>query len=166
MGFSISGGEFLVILVVIMLVVGPSRMPAVAKGVTRIVKSTRLQLTKWRAALDDQMGDDFKQVDLSKLDPRQYDPRRLIREAVQEEMDEWKKLMNPLSPMPPSSRPSAPKSSGTGKMPAQSATKAEGVQLTQARPTPAPAAPVKPRRIRTSSSPTMKTRAKTLKRGK
>lgn len=165
MGFSISGGEFLVILVVIMLVVGPSRMPAVAKGVTRIVKSTRLQLTKWRASLDDQMGDDFKQVDLSKLDPRQYDPRRLIREAVQEEMDEWKKLMNPLAPMPPSSRPSVPKGSGTGKMPAQSVTRAEDVQLTQTTPPSAPAV-VMPKRIRTSSSPTMKTRAKTLKRRK
>ncbi|EPD30914.1 twin-arginine translocase TatA/TatE family subunit [Gleimia europaea] len=163
MGFSISGSEFLVILVVIMLVVGPSRMPAVAKGVTRIVKSTRLQLTKWRASLDDQMGDDFKQVDLTKLDPRQYDPRRLIREAVQEEMDEWKKLMNPLAPLPPSSKPSAAHFGGEGKTSAQTPVKSEA---SQSPAVPAPVVPVKPRKIRVSSSPTMKTRAKTLKRGK
>lgn len=163
MGFSISGSEFLVILVVIMLVVGPSRMPAVAKGVTRIVKSTRLQLTKWRASLDDQMGDDFKQVDLTKLDPRQYDPRRLIREAVQEEMDEWKKLMNPFAPLPPSSKPSAAHFGGEGKTSAQTPVKSEAPQSPAV---PAPVVPVKPRKIHVSSSPTMKTRAKTLKRGK
>lgn len=86
----------MVILVVIMLVVGPSRLPKITETVTRWIKRLRIQLTKWRANLDSEIGEDFKDLDLTKLDPRQYDPRRLIREAVQEEMDEWKKLMGPL----------------------------------------------------------------------
>jgi sec-independent protein translocase protein TatB len=30
----------------------------------------------------DEMGDDFNDVDWRKLDPRQYDPRRIIRDAL------------------------------------------------------------------------------------
>jgi len=30
----------------------------------------------------DEMGDDFDDVDWRKLDPRQYDPRRIIRDAL------------------------------------------------------------------------------------
>lgn len=95
----------MVILVVIMLVVGPSNLPKVTETVTRWIKRLRIQLTKWRANLDAEIGDDFKDVDLTKLDPRLYDPRRLIREAVQEEMDEWKKLMGPLGDQGSTKRP-------------------------------------------------------------
>ena len=34
----------------------------------------------------DEMGPDFDDVDWKKLDPRQYDPRRIIREALDEEV--------------------------------------------------------------------------------
>ena len=32
----------------------------------------------------DELGPDFDDMDWKKLDPRQYDPRRIIREALQE----------------------------------------------------------------------------------
>ena len=33
----------------------------------------------------DELGPDFDDMDWKKLDPRQYDPRRIIREALQEQ---------------------------------------------------------------------------------
>lgn len=102
------------ILLVITLVVGPSRLPAITETVTRWIKRLRIQLTKWRANLDAEIGDDLKGVDLSKLDPRLYDPRRMIREAVQEEMDEWKKLVGPLG-IEPGSLTTRPQSASSSK---------------------------------------------------
>ena len=38
--------------------------------------------------LREEMGPDFDDVDWKKLDPRQYDPRRIIREALLEDSDD------------------------------------------------------------------------------
>lgn len=94
--FPVSGLQLLLILFVVAVVVGPSRLPAVAANVSRWVKASRRELAKLRATLNDEVGDELKDLDLSKLDVRQYDPRRMIREAVQEELDEWKELIRPL----------------------------------------------------------------------
>lgn len=34
----------------------------------------------------EELGPDFDDMDWKKLDPRQYDPRRIIREALQEDL--------------------------------------------------------------------------------
>lgn len=155
------------ILVVAMLVVGPSRLPAVAANVTKLVKRTRVELTKWRAVLDSEMGEDFKQMDLSKLDPRQYDPRRLIREAVQEEMDEWKKLMNPLSDVSaqPSRTPrtggNAPALTSAQKRALEAAAKLEFEQTLKEQA--AAQAELKRKRIRSSAPPTMRVAGRNVK---
>ena len=38
-----------------------------------------------RDRMREEMGPDFNDVDWKKLDPRQYDPRRIIREALLED---------------------------------------------------------------------------------
>ncbi|MDO5728241.1 MAG: twin-arginine translocase TatA/TatE family subunit [Actinomycetaceae bacterium] len=111
--FGISGLQLLLILFVVAVVVGPSRLPTVAATITKWVKTSRVQLAKLRETLDEEVGEDLKDLDLSKLNVRQYDPRRMIREAVQEELDEWKQLVSPLGmdkPKPSPSRPPAPRS--------------------------------------------------------
>lgn len=94
--FGISGGEFLVILLVIVVVVGPTRLPQVTRELTSWVKLARLQLAKARAFVDDEIPEDLRGFDLGALNIRRYDPRAIIREAVQEEIDEWKRLVAPL----------------------------------------------------------------------
>lgn len=46
------------------------------------------------------MGEDFDEVDWRTLDPRQYDPRRIIREALLDDA--------PTPPVKPQSAPMAP----------------------------------------------------------
>lgn len=96
--FGISGPEILVISVVLLVIMGPSRLPEVTSTLTKWVKNARVQLTKLRANLDGEMGEDLRNLDLSVLNVRQYDPRNIIRQAVQEEMEEWRQLVNPLAP--------------------------------------------------------------------
>ena len=101
MPFGISGSEIVVILIVVAIVVGPSRIPQVTQTVARWVRTLRLKLTKLRSSLDAEYGEELKELDFRRLDPRQYDPRHLVREAVRQEMDEWMKLVDPHSGVNP-----------------------------------------------------------------
>ncbi|EEH63736.1 MttA family protein [Gleimia coleocanis DSM 15436] len=96
MSFPISGPEFLVLLLVLTVIIGPSRIPEVAKSISKWLRAARLQLAKLRTELDSTGDLGLNDIDFSALDPRQYDPRRLVKQAVQEEMDEWKALLSPL----------------------------------------------------------------------
>ncbi|MDY2941605.1 MAG: hypothetical protein SOS98_04710 [Varibaculum sp.] len=91
--FGIDGSEMLLILVVAVIVVGPVRAAQALGWLRDSVASLR----KWSAHLRQQTAEteDGLQVDLSKLDPRQYDPRRIIKEAVAEEIQLWVEQTRP-----------------------------------------------------------------------
>lgn len=74
--------KLLLILVVAALLVGPERLPRYAEALARLTVRARELLTGAKSRMRDEMGDDFDDVDWRKLDPRQYDPRRIIREAL------------------------------------------------------------------------------------
>ena len=40
-----------------------------------------------KTQLKEELGDEYEEVDWRKLDPRQYDPRRIIREALVEDVE-------------------------------------------------------------------------------
>lgn len=74
-----SGWEFFVLLVVFVLIIGPQRLPEYTRNVIRGVRKARKWVDDSRATVEDEMG--IAIDDLRKYDPRQYDPRRIIREA-------------------------------------------------------------------------------------
>jgi sec-independent protein translocase protein TatB len=80
--FDINGGEFLVLLVVAVFVIGPERMPEYAAKLAKLVKQLRALADTAKVQLREQMGPDFDDVDWKQYDPRQYDPRRIVREAL------------------------------------------------------------------------------------
>jgi len=80
--FDINGGEFLVILLVAVIVVGPKRLPGYAEQLARLVKQGRGMLADARRRVDDELGDEVKDIDWEALDPRRYDPRRIVRDAL------------------------------------------------------------------------------------
>ena len=80
--FGINGWEFVIILVVAMLVIGPERLPTYAEQLGTMVRRGRDLLQNAKARVDDELGPEFSDVDWSKLDPRQYDPRRIVRDAL------------------------------------------------------------------------------------
>lgn len=79
--FGINGGELLILIVVAIIVVGPERMPEYAKQLREWVVGVRTMVDRGRDQLKEEVGDE---VDWSQLDPRQYDPRRIVREAFNE----------------------------------------------------------------------------------
>jgi sec-independent protein translocase protein TatB len=78
----INGGEFIVLVVLAVLLIGPERLPGYAAQLASLVKRAKLLLQDAKSRVDTELGDDFKDVDWSKLDPRQYDPRRIVRDAL------------------------------------------------------------------------------------
>jgi sec-independent protein translocase protein TatB len=80
--FDINGGEFLVILVLALVLVGPERLPQYAAQLARLVKRVRSFAADAKDRVSDELGPELADVDWSKLDPRQYDPRRIVRDAL------------------------------------------------------------------------------------
>ena len=78
----INGGEFVVLVVLAALLIGPERLPGYAAQLAALVRRGKAFLQDARSRVDTELGSEFKDVDWSKLDPRQYDPRRIVREAL------------------------------------------------------------------------------------
>ncbi len=80
--FGINGSEFIVLLVVAAVVLGPERLPRYAQQLARLVRELRRMAQGASAQMRDELGPEFDEIDWRKLDPRQYDPRRIVREAL------------------------------------------------------------------------------------
>jgi sec-independent protein translocase protein TatB len=75
----INGSEFLVIALLALILVGPARLPEYVRGLRAAVLRLRALIRDGQAALKEELGED---VDWSQWDPRTYDPRRIVREAL------------------------------------------------------------------------------------
>lgn len=86
MSFGLTFDKLLIILVIAVFLIGPDRLPALAAQLARLVKTLRGFADGARDRMREEMGPEFDEVDWRKLDPRQYDPRRIIREALLDEV--------------------------------------------------------------------------------
>jgi sec-independent protein translocase protein TatB len=82
MFFGLTIEKLLLIGLVAGLLIGPERLPRYVESLTRFVRRARDYVTTAKTRMKDEMGSDFDDVDWRTLDPRQYDPRRIIREAL------------------------------------------------------------------------------------
>jgi sec-independent protein translocase protein TatB len=85
--FGISSSEFIVLVVVAAVVLGPERLPQYAQQLGRLIRELRRMAQGASEQVKAELGPDFDDVDWRKLDPRQYDPRRIVREALSETID-------------------------------------------------------------------------------
>lgn len=83
MGLTID--KIFVILVIALFLLGPERLPTYAKKLGEMVRSVKRMADGAKDRLRDEMGPEFDDVDWKQLDPRQYDPRRIIRDALLED---------------------------------------------------------------------------------
>lgn len=82
--FDINGSELLVIAVIAVILVGPERLPEYARGLRTLAKRARGAVRDGQTALRAEFGDD---VDWEQLDPRRYDPRKIVRDALFDDDD-------------------------------------------------------------------------------
>ncbi|GAA0492553.1 Sec-independent protein translocase TatB [Microbacterium aurantiacum] len=82
MFFGLTIEKVILIAVVGGLLIGPERLPGLAAQLAALVKRVREFGQSAQGRLKEQMGEEFDEVDWKRLDPRQYDPRRIIRDAL------------------------------------------------------------------------------------
>jgi len=98
--FGLTFDKLLIILVIAVFLIGPDRLPGYAAQLARLVKTLRGFADGARDRMREEMGPEFDEVDWRKLDPRQYDPRRIIREALIDEVAPPVKPTSPNGPAP------------------------------------------------------------------
>lgn len=89
--------------VIVFVVVGPERMPEYARQLKDLIKSLRRTAMDAKDDLKDTLGPELDDINWRAYDPRQYDPRRIVREALLED-DEELEQERERSSTPPSAR--------------------------------------------------------------
>ena len=85
MSFGLTIEKLLLIGVIALFLIGPDRLPAYSAQLGRFVRNLRALASGAKERMKDELGPDFDEEEWKKLDPRQYDPRRIIRDALREE---------------------------------------------------------------------------------
>lgn len=85
--FGLSGEKLIILLIIAAFVLGPERLPQYAKQLANLIKSVRRMAEGAKDQLSNELGPEYQDLDWKKLDPRQYDPRRIIREALVEDLN-------------------------------------------------------------------------------
>ena len=80
--FGLSFEKLFIIAIIAVILLGPERLPYYASQLAKLVRGMRDLANGAKERMREEMGPDFDEVDWKKLDPRQYDPRRIIREAL------------------------------------------------------------------------------------
>jgi sec-independent protein translocase protein TatB len=86
--FDINGGEALILLVVAIVVIGPERLPHYAEQLGKWARQLRAFMQDARRKVDEELGVDTTDVDWQALDPRRYDPRRIVRDALLDDLND------------------------------------------------------------------------------
>lgn len=85
MNWGLDMDKLLLIGLVAVVIIGPERLPQAAATFSKFVRRAGEYLRETKSKMKDELGPDIDDVDWRKLDPRQYDPRRIIRDALLEE---------------------------------------------------------------------------------
>ena len=101
------------------MIIGPQRLPRYAAALGQFVRRARDFARSAGSRVKEEMGEDFDDVDWRTLDPRQYAPRRIIREALLDDP--------PTPPVKPQSATMA--AAGTAAAAAESATSTKAPPL-------------------------------------
>jgi sec-independent protein translocase protein TatB len=78
--FNIGPMEFLVLGIVAVIVIGPDRLPALARDAARMLRTLRELATGARTQLRDELGPEFADLGLAEL--RNLNPRTALQRAI------------------------------------------------------------------------------------
>ena len=96
--FGLTFEKLLLIGLIAVFLIGPDRLPGYAAQFARLVRSLRDMANGAKDRMREEMGPEFDEVDWAKLDPRKYDPRRIIRDALLEESPDAPVPAGPVTP--------------------------------------------------------------------
>lgn len=84
----VHGTEFLVLILLAFIILGPKQLPEYAAKLARVIVKARRMANDAKVQLKEQMGPEYDDLDWRQYDPRQYDPRRIVKQALLEPLDD------------------------------------------------------------------------------
>ena len=108
----INGNEFIVLAILAAVLLGPEKLPDYARKLATLIRDLRRLASGAQEQLREELGEDFADMDLKKFDPRQYDPRRIISEALRDQLEE-----PPAQGFPDSARSRGPETRNSSSPP-------------------------------------------------
>ncbi|WP_233199709.1 Sec-independent protein translocase TatB [Cryobacterium sp. N22] len=93
--FGLTFDKLIIIAIIAAFLLGPERIPHYAAMLGRFVRKAKEMADGAKDRLKDEMGPEFDDIDWKKLNPRQYDPRRIIRDALLDDTPH-----DPVTPLP------------------------------------------------------------------
>jgi sec-independent protein translocase protein TatB len=107
--FNIGPWELLVLAFVGVIVLGPERLPALARDAANVLRQLRDMATGARNQLKNELGPEFSDVDLQALrDLRALNPRTAISRALLGDDEDGAAATQPAAPQPPQAPPQPP----------------------------------------------------------
>ena len=83
--FGINGWEIIALAVVALLVFGPDRLPKAAADAGRLFRQLRLMIANARRDIGESLGPEFKDFDVTDLNPRQLVRKHLLDPAEEDD---------------------------------------------------------------------------------
>lgn len=77
--------KLIVIGILAAVLIGPKQLPVYAERLGVLVRTVRDLVATTKARAAEELGPEFDPTEWKRLDPRQFDPRRIIQEALVEE---------------------------------------------------------------------------------
>lgn len=114
--FDLSLDKILVMMVVAVFLVGPNRLPLIAEKLARLTVRARQLAISTRERLREEVGDEIDDIDWKKLNPRNYDPRQIIRQALEAPYDEPEAAATSRRPQPSRTSMTSRENTPSGKV--------------------------------------------------
>ena len=70
--FGISGGEFVLLLLLALLIFGPDQLPKAAQQIGRVLRQLRTMANSATKDLQDGLGPEYKDFDVQDLNPKRF----------------------------------------------------------------------------------------------
>lgn len=82
--FGLSFEKLFLVAIVAAVVIGPSRLPAYTRQLTEWLRSLKQLVETTKSQAEREWGGQLTRAEWEALDPRQFDPRRIVKEAMKD----------------------------------------------------------------------------------
>lgn len=86
--FGVDGAEAVLLLLLALFLIGPERLPEYAERLREFVRTAKGHVSGATDDLKETLGPELAEVDWRRWDPRRYDPRHIVRQALLEDDEE------------------------------------------------------------------------------
>ena len=86
--FGVNGWEVVLVALIAVFILGPDRLPEYAAKLARGIRKARVMAEGAKVQLKDQLGPEYEDINWRQYDPRQYAPRRIVKEALLDPLDD------------------------------------------------------------------------------